>query len=394
MSFVRRLSTRRLIGVVALALVLVTGGVAVARSALGGGTPPPALPLDQAIQSAASGPAPVGITARIRFTNTLIASGSLPNGASSTPLLTGASGRLWVQSGGAFRLELQSDQGDTEIFGDGQRVSILDASSNTLYRLPAGTPADPSKDTGTHAPLTLAKIDDVLAKLGAHVDISGANPTTVGGQGAYETTLSPKHDGGLLGGLAVAFDAARGIPLRLAITAAGSSNPVLELEVTDISYGPVADSDVALTPPANAKVVDVAPADAPGATGSGSHPKPIVGLAAVQAAAGFPVSAPDTLVGLTQQSVRLVDWNGTKVAVAVYGKGLGAIVVGEMPATAKDPLASLDQLPSISINGDTGRELATALGTAITFQHGQVRTLVVGSVPTVSAEQAAREIAG
>jgi hypothetical protein len=392
MSFVRRLSTRRLIGVAALALVLVTGGVAVARSAMGGGTPPPSLPLDQAIQSASAGPAPAGITARIRFTNTLIASGTLPDGASSTPLLTGASGRLWVQGGGAFRLELQSDQGDTEIFGDGQRVSILDAASNTLYRLPAGSPADPSKDTGSHAPLTLAKIDDVLAKLGAHVDISGATPTTVAGQGAYDTTLSPKHDGGLLGGLSLAFDAAQGIPLRIAITAAGSSTPVLELEVTDISYGPVADSDVALTPPANVKVVDVNPADASGHTGPGSQP--IVGLPAVQAAAGFPVSAPDTLVGLTQQSVRLVDWNGTKVAVAVYGKGLGAIVVAEMPATAKDPLASLDQLPSISINGDTGRELATALGTAITFQHGQVRTLVVGSVPTVSAEQAAREIAG
>ena len=36
MSFVRRLSTRRLIGVAALALVLVTGGVAVAQSALSG----------------------------------------------------------------------------------------------------------------------------------------------------------------------------------------------------------------------------------------------------------------------------------------------------------------------------------------------------------------------
>jgi hypothetical protein len=138
----------------------------------------------------------------------------------------------------------------------------------------------------------------------------------------------------------------------------------------------------------------VAPADNSNQSGSSSDPTPIVGLSAVQAAAGFPVTAPDTLVGLTQQSVRLVDWNGTKVAVAVYGKGLGAIVVAEMPATAKDPLATLDQLPSISINGDTGRELATALGTAITFQHGQVRTLVVGSVPTVSAEQAAREIAG
>jgi outer membrane lipoprotein-sorting protein len=388
MSALRRLSTRRLIGAIALLLVLVTGGVAVARSALSNGTPPPASPLDQAILSAASGPAPAGVTARITFTNTLVGSGSLPSGATS-PLLSGATGRLWIQDGGAFRLELQSDTGDTEISSDGQRVSVFDASSNTVYRLPAlaktSASADPSQE-----PLTLARIDKALAELGAHVDVSAATPTTVAGQGAYETTLSPKHDGGLLGGLAVAFDAARGVPLRIAIDAAGSSTPVLQLEVTDISYGAVADSDVTVTPPSSAKVVDIAPQDAPNAGGSGSQP--ITGLAAVEAAAGFPVTAPATLDGLTQQSVRLVDWNGTKVAVAVYGKGLGAIVVAELPATAKDPLAGLDQLPSISINGTTGRELATALGTAITFQHGQVRTLVVGSVPTVSAEQAAREL--
>jgi outer membrane lipoprotein-sorting protein len=389
MSVLRRLSTQRLIGVIALLLVLVTGGVAVARSALSNGTPPPASPLDKAILSATSGPAPAGVTARINFTNTLIASGSLPSGATS-PLLSGATGRLWIQNGGKFRLELQSDTGDTEISSDGQRISVLDASSNTIYRLPAmdttsSTAADPSK-----GPLTLASIDKALAELGAQVDVSAATPTTVAGQGAYETTLSPKHDGGLLGGLAVAFDAARGLPLRIAIDAAGSSTPVLQLEVTDISYGAVADSDVTVTPPSGAKVVDIAPQDAPNAGGNGSQS--ITGLAAVQAAAGFPVTAPATLDGLTQQSVRLVDWNGTNVAVAVYGKGLGAIVVAESPATAKDPLAGLDQLPSVSVNGATGRELATALGTAITFQHGQVRTLVVGSVPTVSAEQAAREL--
>jgi outer membrane lipoprotein-sorting protein len=373
MSFARRLSTRRLIGVIAFALLLVSGGVAVARSAMGSGTPPPARALDQAILAASSGTAPDGVTARIRFTNTLIGSGSLPSGT-ATPLLTGASGRLWIQGSGKFRLELQSDQGDTEIVGDGQRISILDASSNTLYRLPAMA-SKPSDSGSAHGPLTLAKIDDALASIGGHAAISAATPTTVAG---------------LLGGLALAFDAARGVPLRIAITAAGSSAPVLELEVTDISYGAVADSDVNVTPPANAKIVDVAPVDHQPGTADAA---PITGLDAVRAAAGFTVTAPDTLVGLTQQSVRLVDWNGTKVAVAVYGKGLGAIVVAELPATAKDPLGALDQLPSISINGDTGRELATALGTAITFRHGDVRTLVVGSVPTVSAEQAAREIA-
>jgi outer membrane lipoprotein-sorting protein len=386
MSALRRLSTQRLIGAIAVLLVLITGGVAVARSALSSGTPPPASQLDQAILSATSGPAPVGVTARINFTNTLIASGSLPNGTTS-PLLSGATGRLWIQSGGKFRLELQSTAGDTQIYSDGQRISVFDAASNTIYRLPAMA-ATPSTADSSQGPLTLASIDKALADLGMHVNMSAATPTTVAGQGAYETTLSPKANGGLLGGLAVAFDAATGLPLRLGITAAGSSTPVLQLEVTNISYGAVADSDVTVTPPSSAKVVDISPQDAPNAGGNGSPP--ITGLAAVQAAAGFPVTAPATLDGLAQESVRLVDWNGTKVAVAVYGKGLGSIVVAESPATAKDPLAGLDQLPSVSINGTTGRELATALGTAITFQHGQVRTLVVGSVPTVSAEQAAR----
>jgi outer membrane lipoprotein-sorting protein len=394
MSLIRRLSTRSLIGAAAIAVLLVFGGVAIARSALSSGSPPPASPLDKAILSASQGPTPAGVTARINFTNTLIASGSLPNGMTS-PLLAGATGRLWVQSGGAFRLELQSDTGDTEITGDGTSISVFDASSNTVYRLPLSKSSDTTTQS-SEGPLTLAKIDDVLSKLGTDVAVAGATPTTVAGQGAYETTLSPKHDGGLLGGLSVAFDAATGAPLRIGITAAGSSSPVLQLEVTDIAYGAVPDSDVNVTPPANAKVVDIASATDPGSgsgSGQGSHPAPITGLAAVQAAAGFTVTAPATLDGLTQQDVRLVSLKDSKVALVTYGKGLGAIVVAEMPSTAKDPLASLSQLPSISINGSTGRELATALGTAITFTHGDVRTIVVGSVPTVSAEQAARELA-
>jgi outer membrane lipoprotein-sorting protein len=394
MSLVRRLSTRSLIAFAVLAVLLVSGGAAIARSALSTGTPPPAKALDQAILSATQGGKVAGITARINFTNTLIASGALPQGMTS-PLLSGATGRLWVQADGAFRLELQSANGDTQISSDGTRISVFDAASNTVYQLPASqTTSSTDPTSASDGPLTMAKIDDFLAKLGTDLTVSGATPTTVAGQGAYEATVSPKQNGGLLGGLGLAFDAATGVPLRVSITAAGSSTPVLQLEVTDISYGAVSSSDVTVTPPAGAKVVDVAssnPSPSSG-SGSGSHSKPIEGLAAVRAAAGFTVTAPDTLVGLTQANVRLIDWGGTKVAVATYGKGLGSIVVAELPATAKDPLSSLSQLPSISIGGTTGRELATALGTAITFQKDGVRTIVAGSVPTVSAEQAAREL--
>ena len=56
----------------------------------------------------------------------------LPGGAAD-PLMSGASGRLWInQSGG--RLELQSDAGDAQIVWSKTEVTVFDASSNTVYR--------------------------------------------------------------------------------------------------------------------------------------------------------------------------------------------------------------------------------------------------------------------
>ena len=48
------------------------------------------------------------------------------------------------------------------------------------------------------------------------------------------------------------------------------------------------------------------------------------------------------------------------------------------------------QLPTISINGATGKELATALGTVVQFDRGGTSYVVVGSVPPQAAETAAR----
>ena len=57
----------------------------------------------------------------------------------------------------------------------------------------------------------------------------------------------------------------------------------------------------------------------------------MTGLAAVQAAADFPVVAPDTLVGLPRQDVRLV---GGDTALVLYGQGLGGIALVERKADA------------------------------------------------------------
>src|SRR5262249_14012378 len=161
-------------------------------------------------------------------------------GAAGSALLSGATGRLWVTNDGRGRLELQSDAGDVQIVWNDQQVTAYDASSNTVYKfdLPADT-STTAPDTASSTPPTLSAITDFLTQLSEQATVSDAQPDNVGTQPAYTVTISPKHDGGLLGDAQLAFDAANGVPLRIAIYAQGSSSPALALEATHVSYGPV-----------------------------------------------------------------------------------------------------------------------------------------------------------
>jgi outer membrane lipoprotein-sorting protein len=383
-SYLRTLSSRRLLVLVAAVALLAAGGAAIAVAARGGSATPPPKALPQALHDALAAPKPAGITARIKFTNNLFPSGAI-TGQVASALLSGASGRLWLTNDGRGRLELQSDAGDAQVVWNQSEVTVYDASSNTVYR--AKLPAHEQQQKET-APPSVAEIASFLKAVAQHVDVSGARPRNVAGRPAYSVSISPKHDGGLLGSAELAWDAARGVPLRLGIYAQGSSSPVLQLEATHISYGAVPDSDVDIAPPAGAKTVDLVPP-------SGKHEgkaKPVSGLAAVQAAAGFQVVAPDTLVGLPRQDVRLVG----KAALVVYGHGLGAIVVVERAAdtAAAEPSGGLlSSLPTVSLDGATGHELATQLGTVLGWQRNGVGFILAGSLPPAAAETAARDLA-
>ncbi len=389
MRYLRTLSTRRLIALIAAAVAVVGGGAAIAVAAVNGGPTPPAKPLNQAIRDALGGPNPVGISARVTFTNKLFPSGALL-GNTGSALMSGASGRLWATNDGRGRIELQSDAGDVEIVWSTSTVRIYDASSNTVYRVSLPAKAGGESGSGTNGtPPTLAEIDNVLQTLGLHATLSSAQPTDIAGHPAYSVSLSPKHDGGLLASAELAWDAQRGVPLRIAISAQGSSSPVIELTVTQISYGAVSASDVDIQPPAGAKVVDLA---APGHDSSSKNTTaPVTGLAAVQAAAGFPVTAPDTLVGLPRRDVRLVG-GGSKTALVFYGKGLGGIAVVERKADPTQAHGILSSLPAISLDGVTGHELSTQLGTVLEWQREGTAYVLAGSMPAAAAEAAARQL--
>ena len=388
MKIFRTLPTKRLILLLVGAAIVAIGGASIAVAAGGSGSTPPATSLPNAIHDALTAQKPTGVTARIDFTNKLFPSGSLLGQATSA-LMSGASGRLWANSTGG-RLELQSDAGDVQITWNDTKLTVYDASSNTAYTF--DLPQQQSSTTTTPGqPPSLDQITTFLNDLGKDWNISDAQPDNVAGQQAYTVTISPSHDGGLLGSAQLAWDAMNGVPLKVEIYAQGSSTPALALDVTDISFGDVADSDVHVTPPAGAKIVDLS-SQASGQTGGTSSAPAVTGLAAVQAAASFPVTAPDSLVGLARRDVRLVGPTDSRSAISVYGQGLGAIIVVERANDSSSGApAQLQALPTVSLDNGTvtAHELSTQLGTVLTWNKGGVSYILAGSVPSSAAEAAA-----
>jgi outer membrane lipoprotein-sorting protein len=390
-SFVRNAPTRKLMLTAFAVLGLLAAVTAIAVASTSNSAKPPAKPLTSAVHDALSAPRVQGVTARISFTNRLIESSSIQGG--STPLLSGATGRLWASNDGRIRLELQSEQGDVEVLSDGKTLTVYDATSNTLYKiaLPQGA-ADPTPSSGVP---TIAAIEKTLSRLGADANISGATPSNVAGREAYTVQVSPKHDAGLLGSIQLAWDAKNGIPLRVAVYAAGNASPILELKATEISFGPVDTSAFSVSPPANAEVVDLTAPLRQSDKGHGTQTD-LSGASSVQKELAFRLADPATLDGLPQQEVRLVSVNSSNAALVTYGKGLGGIAVLEQRAKQSGGKSAgiglAGSLPSVSIDGTTGHELATALGTVVTFDRAGVAYTVIGSIPPAAAEAAARAL--
>jgi outer membrane lipoprotein-sorting protein len=367
-------------------------GATALATALGVGPTPAPKPLADAVHDALTAQPVEGVSAQIQLTNHLLEGANLASGdgeasqLTSSPLLAGASGRLWISKDGHVRLELQSEKGDTQVYYDGQTVSMYDASTNTLYRYTppkegewstdeggygggdggpsasgggssSSSVASGSQDGAHHEIPSVAKIEEAISHLSKHADVSGATPTDVAGRAAYTMRVSPKESGSLLAGAELSWDAVHGVPLRAAIYSTESAAPVLELAATSISYGPIEPSVFDFTPPANAKIEEVVlpkPGEHQGSSSQGGeheHPN-----------------------------------------VTTHGSGPGTIAVLEAKAkTGSTQTAPLPEgLQQVKINGTVASELPTELGTLLTFERSGVRYLIAGAVTPSAVEAVAK----
>jgi outer membrane lipoprotein-sorting protein len=382
MNILRRLPLSRLLLLCGLVLALGVSATALASALSTGPTPPPK-PLADALHDALAAAPVEGVSANIQLTDHLLEGANLTSGGdgggaagglTSSPLLTGGTGRMWIAKDGRVRLELQAEKGDTQVLYDGHTVSIYDASSNTLYRYTPPAPeggstivepggqlggAQPEiQGTGPdhHEVPTVAKIEEAISHL-QHVNVSGATPTDIAGQAAYTVRVSPKEGGSLIGGAELSWDAVHGVPLRAAIYSSTSSSPTIELAATSISYGPVDSSVFEFTPPANAKVEEIVlpkkdetkPGDP--SSHSGDHPH-----------------------------------------VTTHGQGITSIAVleGKTKAGAKQSPSTTEGLQQVKINGVEASELPTELGTLLSFERSGVRYLLVGAVSPSAVEAVAK----
>jgi outer membrane lipoprotein-sorting protein len=385
-NILRRLPLSRLLLLCALVVALGASATAIAF-ALGSGPTPPPKPLAQAIHDAL-GAAPVeGVSASVKLTDHLLEGSELASGGgeagqlSQSPLLSGASGRLWIAKDGRVRLELQAEKGDTQVLYDGHTVKVYDAASNTLYEYtppvhetasgevvhtdvsPGGSsklprivkPLDKQASVPHEVP-SVAKIEEAIAKLGKHTIVSGATPADIAGQPAYTARISPKESGSLIGGAELSWDAVHGVPLRAALYSSTSSSPVIELAASEVSYGPVDASVFEFTPPANAKVEEVK-------------------LPSKQDA-----KRPDP--GSDSAS---------KPKVTEHGHGIAGVAVLESKAKPGEKALQLpESLPKVKVSGTTAAELPTALGTLLGFERSGVRYLLVGAVTPADIEAVAK----
>jgi outer membrane lipoprotein-sorting protein len=366
-SLLRRLPLSRLVALAAATVAFGVGGAAIA-SAVATGPTPQAESLADALHGALSAAPVEGVSAQIQYTNHLLEGASLAGASgsagqlASSPLLQGASGRLWIAKDGRVRLELQADGGDTNVVLVNHTVSIYGVSPNTVYRYTLPQHESTSEAPHDHEPPSVAKTEEALAHLEKHANLVGATPANVAGQSAYTARISPKETGSLLGAAELSWDAAHGVPLRAAIYSSHSATPVVELAATEISYGPVESSVFEISAPPGAKIVEPHHGSSAEAGVSGSSPQP------------------STSGASSGSHVRTI------------GHGITSVLALETPTSGgegQQPGAS-SGLQKVDINGTVGYELPTALGTLLSFERSGVSYVLVGAVQPAAVESAAR----
>jgi outer membrane lipoprotein-sorting protein len=211
----------------------------------------------------------VGSAPRQPFSGTVVQTArlglpELPGRAGSTSLQSLVSGshtaRVWYTSPAKARFSLVGDLAESDVIRDGRDVWTWSSTENaaTHVRLPAALADRPAAaaplptDPASAAAQALRAIDPSTT-----VTVEGTG--RVAGRSAYELVLAPRDARSLVQQVRLAVDGETSVPLRVQVFAKGGTEPAFETAFTAVQFERPADSVYTFTPPAGAKVREVAP---------------------------------------------------------------------------------------------------------------------------------------
>jgi hypothetical protein len=272
--------------------------------------------------------------------------------------------RVWWRSDTAWRVDQIDPTGETDLIHDSGGTTSWDFESNRATRTPP-------------ALIRLPQTSDLLPPTLAHTLLSGAradevtrlDPARIAGIAAPGFRLTPQDGRTSITRVDVWVDPRTGLPLKVAAYGADLGKPAITSAFASVSV---------TEPSASQTTLRLAP-------GARSRFEDVVDLAAA-ANQYAPVSAPETLEGLTRSEVT--------GAVGVYGRGVSQMIAIPLQDRVAVPLrAQLELTPGTAIS-DIGDALRVdPVNILITPDGPTGRSwLLVGTVTPTTLTAAAVEL--
>lgn len=171
--------------------------------------------------------------------------------------------RVWKDGDELARASVASSMGEKTLIRNGDDLWYYDSDTATLTTgvVPEYEEADPADAPwATDVPDPAEAARWLLDAVEPTTTVTAGEPVVVAGREAYEVVLTPQQAGTLIGAASMAVDAQTGAVLRVQVTAAGATEPAVDIGYT--SFDPSAPSpDVfALGTPPGATVEQMDPA--------------------------------------------------------------------------------------------------------------------------------------
>ena len=275
--------------------------------------------------------------------------------------------RVWWRDPTHWRVDRVRQTGETDLVRDGDTTTSWVFESNTAtmspysaVRLPDASDLLPNQ---LSARLLEAATDDEVSRL---------DTRRVAGRTALGLRLEPAGDQSTIRRVDVWADQSTGLPLRVEVTGAGSSRPVLTSTVTSFDTDPPSAGDVAFSPAPRTKIRE----------------RDAVDLAAA-ANVFAPFELPATVAGLDRRG------SSTDLGAAgVYGRGPTALVA--IPLRRGTAARARDQLSKAASAEQTDAGTALTVGPLSVLltrgQRGGGTFLLAGSVTAQTLADAAEQL--